>query len=307
MPAFITFKDYIKGKTPYQLAIMSSVVGALLWSTGGLGIKWADMDAASILLYRSLFAGLLFILLFRKKALIFNRYAFIGSLLYVGLVYSFVNATKLTTAANAIFLQYTAPILILLLEPMFLKTQFERRDAITVLLCICGMSFFLFEDFEVPGQFTGILFAACSGVILSFFLLTQRMRAAVHTETTIFLGNMWVVLLMAPQVDLSSLPPVKDLTIVAWLGIFQLGLGYAFFNFGQKHLRAIESSIIAFIEPIFNPVWVMIGYGEIPGLWACIGGIIIPATLLLRIFDNFRRRRKLTKLNQLRQVGANGT
>ncbi len=268
--------------SPQKLGIASSIIAALLWSTGGLGIKLVDDSPATILFYRSLFAGIVFLLVYRKKALQLNQYSLVGSLLYFGLLYTFVNATKLTTAANAIFLQYTAPMIILLLEPKILGTQFDRRDGWTVFFCLIGLGIFLLEDFTLEGHFLGIVYSLISGVILAFFLLIQKANRSEHAESSIFIGNIWVISLMSTTANFEAIFSWFNFGILAWLGIFQIALGYIFFIYGQRRLKAIESSIIAFLEPMLNPIWVVIGYGEKPGKYALIGGAILILTLMIR-------------------------
>ncbi len=265
-----------------QYGILVSIIAALLWSTGGLGIKLVPENPSTILFYRSLFAGIVFLIIFKKQAFRINRYSISGSILYLALLYTFVNATKLTTAANAIFLQYTAPMLVLLLEPKMLGTTFERKDGITVALCLLGLGMFLFEDFSVSGQLLGLTYSLISGVVLAIFLIVQKANRSEHAETSIMLGNMWVMLFVFPSTNFEAIYSWFNFSVLAWLGIFQIALGYVFFIQGQRRLKAIESSIIAFIEPIFNPIWVLIGYGEKPGIFALIGGSIILITLILR-------------------------
>jgi drug/metabolite transporter (DMT)-like permease len=274
----------------HTLGIIASFIAAILWSTGGLGIKLIDYPATSILFYRSLFAAALFLIIYRRRALLINRYSLAGSLLYVGLVYCFVNSTKLTTAANAIFLQYTAPMLVLILEPKLLGTIFQKKDGWTVLFCMLGMSMFLLEDLSIDNQVLGMSLGLMSSIFLALFILIQRANNSTHAESSILLGNILVTLIMMPQVDIGYFPTGTNLMILLWLGLFQIALGYIFFNYGQRRLKAIESSIIAFMEPILNPIWVIIGYGERPGFWAVIGGGIIILTLFWRTLVSRRRR-----------------
>src|SRR4030095_668206 len=115
---------------------------ALLWSTGGLFIKWTKLSGLELSFYRSLFATITVAIVTRKEGFGLNRITAIASVLYAVLLVLFVLATKQTTAANAIFLQYTAPVYLLILEPVIYKERFRFRDLITVLVCVGGMTLF---------------------------------------------------------------------------------------------------------------------------------------------------------------------
>src|SRR5882672_8176940 len=129
-------------RSVYASPLLFVLAAALLWSTGGLFIKWTSLSGLELSFGRSLFAALTVILFTRHEGFGLNRVTAVASLLYAALLVLFVLATKATTAANAIFLQYTAPVYLLVLEPLFYKEKFRRRDLVTVTLCIVGMSLF---------------------------------------------------------------------------------------------------------------------------------------------------------------------
>lgn len=261
-----------------------TVMAAILWSIGGLFIKLLPQDAFTILFYRSLYAGLIFILIFGKKLFIFNKLSIISSMFYAPLLIAFVTSTKLTTAANAIFLQYTAPAFVLLLEPYFLRTKLKRINIFTVIVCFIGMALFFVDQLSTPDNWLGIWLALLSGLILTGLLITQKMNKAEYQPGAVFLGNILVCLVTLPWFFDAPLPTMSENSYLMILGFGQLGLGFALFLYGQKHLPAIESSLIAMLEPILNPVWVFIGYGEYPGNWAVLGGIVIIAALVFRLY-----------------------
>ena len=146
------------------------ILTAFLWSTGGLFIKLIPVNALTILFYRSTYAAIVFVLLFQKKIYRVNKISIFASIVYAALLISFVSATKLTTAANAIFLQYTGAIYILLLEPIFFKTKLKRLDVTTVIVCMLGMLLFFIGDMDLS-NLRGILIACASGLLLAFFFL----------------------------------------------------------------------------------------------------------------------------------------
>src|ERR1044071_5212077 len=150
------------------------VVGAaILWSTGGLFIKATHLSAFELSFGRSLLAAITIVILTRREGFGINRISAITSLLYAGLLILFVLATKLTTAANAIFLQYTAPVYVLILEPIFYKEKFRLRDLITITACLAGMVLFFVGRLR-PEDVTGNLVALGSGVCFAFFFLLLR-------------------------------------------------------------------------------------------------------------------------------------
>jgi DME family drug/metabolite transporter len=271
-------------KDTRQYAILMTVLAAILWSTGGIFIKLLPQDAFTILFYRSFYAGVIFLLIFGKKLFVFNKLSIISSLFYAPLLIAFVSSTKLTTAANAIFLQYTAPAFVLLLEPYFIRTKLKKINIFTVIVCFMGMGLFFIEQLSSPDNWLGIWLALLSGVILTGLLITQKMNKPEYQPGAVFLGNMLVCLITLPWFINSPSPTIMENTYLMILGFGQLGLGFALFLYGQKHLPAIESALIAMLEPLLNPVWVFIGYGEHPGNWAIAGGLIILLTLVFRLY-----------------------
>lgn len=270
-------------KEQHTRGILATVVAALIWSTSGVLIKLIHQDAFTILCYRSLYAGLFFLLVFRQEALRIDKRAVLISLFYAPLLICFVTSTKLTTAANAIFLQYIAPAIVLVIEPRILGVKMKRYNLITVLLCIMGLSFFLFEQKGTGHHWLGDGIALLSGFFSAGLLLSLRFSNRTQQMSGILLGNIWVVLITLPFFIKSPEATGTEHLMLAFLGLIQIGLGFLLFAYGQRRIPAVESSLIAMIEPIFNPVWVLIWYGEEPSFWSIIGGVIILATLAARM------------------------
>ncbi len=274
----------------HQKGIIAIFITALMWSTGGLFIKLVTFDAVQISFFRSFFAAIVFFLLFRKKALKINLMTFVNAILYAGVLLLFVIATKTTTAANAIFLQYTAPIYVLILEPLLLKTRYERINIITIILCFGGMFLFFMGELS-PGHFEGNLIALLSGIFFGGFMIGMRKNKPEYQFAGIFWGNILLALISLYSIIEIPVFPLNDMLMVSYLGIVQIGLAYAIFSYGLKRVLAIEASLIAMIEPVLNPVWVMIGYGEIPSTYAIFGGLIILVVISVRAFliDKFKK------------------
>ncbi len=248
------------------------------------------LDSFAVNFGRSLFAAITVAVFTYKKGLRLDKFTLLSGFLYAGTLSCFVYATKNTTAANAIFLQYTAPIYILIFAPFILKEKFRFSDLLTVVLCIAGMSFFFLEPQNAANTlaanvFAGNIAALASGLFfgLYFILLRHPKSLRVNPALSVFYGNIIIVLLMLPF--LVSNPPTQvtsnDFLAILFLGVFQIGIAYILFTKGiAEGVRSLDASIIGFIEPLLNPVWVFVFVGERPSLWAIIGGTIIIAAVI---------------------------
>lgn len=262
---------------------------ALLWSSGGLFIKVITLDAYQISFYRSGIAAvtILIICLYKKVNLKFefDIISILCSLTFAFILILFVLATKLTTAANAIFLQFTAPIYLLLLEPVFLKTKFEKRNLIALIFCFAGMTLFFFGRLDMS-SIQGNLLAICSGICFALFSLFLKWKKQIHkTESTIIYiitGNILVCIFCLPLIYDKLMIESDQLVYLLFMGVFQIGISYIIFNEGIKYISAIESMIIAMLEAILNPIWVFLGVGETPSVYSIAGSLIILMAILWR-------------------------
>ncbi|MCH7826385.1 MAG: EamA family transporter [Bacteroidetes bacterium] len=267
----------------HQKGILAIVVAAILWSTGGIFIKLTSLSPMQISFFRCLFAAVVFLFVFRRKLLKVNFFTFINAGFYAAVLILYVIATKTTTAANAVFLQYTAPIYVLIFEPLINKTKYEKINIITIIICFIGMLLF-FTDKLSGGNLYGDIIALLSGIAFAAFLLGMRKNKKEHQFVSIFYGNIFVVLISVYSIFEINTLSITDLLMVSYLGIFQVGAAYIIFAYGLKRVLAVEASLISMIEPVLNPVWVLIGYGEIPSVMAIIGGGIILFTISVRAF-----------------------
>jgi drug/metabolite transporter (DMT)-like permease len=272
------------------------VIAVLLWSTGGMFIKLAtNFDAYQVTFFRSLLAGLTVLIITRKNGLRINGFGVIASIIYATLLFLFVWATKHTTAANAIFLQYTAPIYILVLAPFVIGEKFHVRDLVTVVFCIAGMSLFFVGDLTI-GDYQGNIAALGSGIFLGLYimLLKHPKAAGMNSVITVIYGNFLLALLTLPS-GIAALPTAtwRDYAAVGFLGVFQIGIAYILFIKGVTGgTRPLDASIIGFIEPLLNPVWVFLFIGERPSNWAILGGIIIIATVIIHTLAQYRGQKR---------------
>lgn len=188
---------------------------------------------------------------------------------------------KTTTAANAIFLQSTAPIYVLIFEPILNKTNWEKANIITIAVCFGGMILFFIGGLE-PGQLEGNIFALMSGIVFAALFLGLKKNEKKYQQSSIFIGNIIVAIICIPFLSTLQEIVFTDLWKVIYLGVFQIAIAYAFFSTGLKRVFAVEASIISMVEPVLNPVWVFLGYGEVPSVTAIIGGIIIITAITIR-------------------------
>ncbi len=270
-------------------------IAAFLWSTGGLFIKWNTLSGLELSFCRSLFAMITVAILTRREGFGLNGVSAVASVLYAVLLVLFVLSTKATTAANAIFLQYTAPVYVLIFEPIIYKEKFRLRDLVTVLVCLGGMALFFVGQLR-PQDIAGNIMALASGFCFAFyFLLLRHPRAReVNRASSVIYGNLLAVILLAAW-GLPALVNINfhDALIVGYLGVVQLGIAYALFTEGMaRGVRSLDAGIICYIEPVLNPVWVFLILGERPSRWALLGGTIIVAAVIVHMLLDARGKRK---------------
>ncbi|WP_337867130.1 DMT family transporter [Ignavibacterium sp.] len=266
--------DHIKG-------ILAVFLTALLWSSGGLLIKLVTLTPMQISFFRCLIAAIVFAILFRQKILKLNPLALINAFSYAAVLILFVIATKTTTAANAIFLQSTAPIYVLIFEPILTKTKWEKINIITIAVCFAGMILFFLGDLT-PGDIKGNVAALLAGIAFAAFFLGMKKNDKQYGEASIFYGNIIVALICVPFILELKEISFSNLWMLTFLGVFQIAFAYALFSYGIKKIQAVEASIISMLEPVLNPIWVFIGYGEVPSIYAIVGGMIIITAITIR-------------------------
>lgn len=266
-----------------RAAALAVAGAALLWSSGGLFIKVAPMPALAVAGGRSLVAGIFYLLVLRPN-LRAARWSTAAA--YAGCIVTFVTATRLTTAANAIFLQYTGPAYVLLLSPWLLEEPFRAIDGLCVLLSLAGMSLFFVGKVET-GQAFGNALGIISGIFFALTIVLLRRDAKAGRGDALpstALGNLIAAAVTLPWMwqALPQMTTARGAGVLLYLGVVQLGLAYVLFIRGVRKVPAAEASLISMLEPIFNPIWVLLGTGEKPGPWAIAGGAIVIAAVVVR-------------------------
>ena len=269
-------------ETKRGMAILYVVLASMLWSTAGLLIKWVPWHPLAIAGIRSGIASvvmLIFILIAQKswpkKP---DKAVMLASVNYVILVMLFVSANKLTTSANAILLQFTAPAWLMIIGALFFKEKFVLKDIVTVSVVFIGMILFFVGDIDGGGLLGNIL-AIASGISMALMILSLKKVKGYKPLEIIFWGNLITFFVAMPfygQVTLGS----QGVIGIILLGVFQLGISYVFYTKGIEKISALEGILIPVVEPLLNPVWVFLGTGETPTSYALIGGAVVLAAVV---------------------------
>lgn len=265
----------------HRRAVLMLVATAALWSLGGVLIKWVNWHPVAIAGTRSLIGAALIGIAFRHELRFTWSFEQIGgALAYAGTVVLFVIANKLTTAANAILLQYTAPIYVVLFSPWFLGERVSRRDWLILFTMMGGMVLFFLDELTLDG-YLGNGIALSSGLCFAWLTLFLRRQKDGSALPSLLLGNLLAGVIGLPFM-LQSLPDLSSWIGLLLLGVVQLGLPYILYALALRHVLAVEGILIPMIEPVLNPLWVFLMMGEQPSPWAIVGGAIILGAAIFR-------------------------
>jgi drug/metabolite transporter (DMT)-like permease len=267
-------------------AILFLILAAVLWSTGGVMIKALSWQPIAILAGRSIFSSILFLVYLRRFPIHWTRWKILAAVAHILTAFLFVSATKLTTSANAIFLQYTAPVYIVLLGIWFLKERPSWLDWGSMFIIFLGMILFFGDKLSLNGRYGNIL-AMLSGLTMAVMNVSLRAQKDGVPAESILLAHLFTAFVGFPYV-LKEAWTVNNWLIILYLGIFQIGFSFVFFTSAIKHVPAIEATLISTLEPVLNPVWVFLFIGEEPGRFALIGGLIVLAGVALNAVGSAR-------------------
>ena len=263
------------------------ITGALLFSTGGVAIKLSSLTGWQVSCLRSLIAGIVLLLVFPRLGTILSWRSLVVAIPYAATFTLYALANKLTTAANAIFLQDTAPLYILLLGPLLLGERIRSGDLVFMSALGAGLGL-IFVSGVAPSATAsdpalGNILGACAGVTWALTVLGLRwlaVRSISSPEHPIaaviagcFLASATAAFFALP---LES-PTFENWLIVAYLGVFQIALAYLFVTDGIRHVAALEASLLLLVEPVLSPLWAWLVLDEVPGLLALAGGAIVIA------------------------------
>jgi drug/metabolite transporter (DMT)-like permease len=275
-------------------SLLLLLAAAVLFSTGGAAIKSTTLTPWQVASFRSGFAAAALALLLPAARRGWNRRMLPASAAYAGTLITFVLATKLTTAANAIFLQSTAPLYLLAIGPLVLHEPVRRRDLLFAAAVASGMAL-LFARADAasataPDPAAGNAIGAVSGVLWALTIAGLRWlgRGGEAPMGSVAAGN-----LLAFVAALPAAVPVRsftgaDLAALAYLGVVQIGLAYVCLTRALRHVTAFEASAILLVEPALNPVWAWLLHGERPGAWPLAGGAVILAAIAAKSYAERR-------------------
>ncbi len=267
-------------------AILLLLLASSMFSLGGVFIKLSSWEALPLNGARSGISAVIIAIAMRKMGgpgyswPKFNRNMILGAVAYTLTNLTFIIATKMTTAANAIFLQFTAPIWVILGSFFFLAEKPRWIDWAAVGLIIPGMALFFADQLSTEG-FYGNIVAIISGVCMASMVMLLRSQHGNAGEIVVF-GAALAFLIGLPFIfteDFSS----TNVLLVLGLGIFQIGISFIFYTIAIKHLSAVETIVIMAIEPILNPIWVALFAGETPGFYAIMGSVIVVIAIIGRV------------------------
>ncbi len=282
--------DTVSHDAQHPRAIALLFVTALLWSLGGLLIKLVPWPPLAVAGGRGFVAAAVLALVIRPRRLSLSWASLATALSYAGCTVTFVAATKLTTAANAILLQHTCPIWVALLGAWLLRERAARADWIAIIATLAGIMLFFADKFRAD-LFLGNIVAIISGVFFALTAIFMRRQKDSSPAEALILGNLISGLIGAPALIGA---PFAETTAAGWgafiaLGAVQLALSYFIYAHAIRHVTALEAVLIPVIEPILNPVWVMLAIGEVPAPWAIAGGLIVLAASVFRAWVAIRK------------------
>lgn len=291
--------------------VLCLVVTSLCWSLGGVLIKLVDWNPFAIAGVRSLIAMLFLCIVNRRmprfilktkvssgeKPSVDKKGTFdvlMGGILYAATMLLFVVATKKTTAANAIFLQYTSLIYLILFGPLLLKEKNTAVDYVTVAGLFVGMFVLIGGDFS-GGSMAGNLLALGSGLNYGFSSIFLRRQKDADPVDSLILANFFCFIVTILSIIYAGIPSGKSCIGLLILGVVQIGLSSYFWGMGIKKSSAITVAVIGMLEPILNPVWVALAIKEIPAWTTVIGGLIILGFIVMHVVVSNKTQAKKLK------------
>jgi drug/metabolite transporter (DMT)-like permease len=262
-------------------ARLSLLFAAVLWSLAGIFIKFLSLPPLTIVFYRSLFASLFFAFFVRRSIAVPRVALLVSAIAYTAAISAFVSANKITTAANAIALQYTAPMFVFIIVHFLFGEKITGASWISLVLGMLGIAVICAGSAGQPDA-AGVMIALLSGLLFSIYMVSLRFLKEFNPGTLTFLNNLVCCLILLPLVGSELSLSLKEGWIVAVMGVVQLGIPYWLFSKGLEQISVQEASLIVLIEPVLNPIWVALIVGELPSGATLVGGLCIVGSLAFR-------------------------
>lgn len=263
-----------------QRAVGMLLVVAVLWSLGGILIKNVDWPPLALAGGRSVIAAAVAWAFLRRPRFTWSGPQLGGAAAYASTVILFVVANKYTTAANAILLQYTSPIWVAVFGGWFIGERPTRRDWLTLLAVMGGIGLFFLDRLTVRNVW-GNLAAIGSGLGFAWLAIFVRQQKQGSSLESVILGNLLTFIIGLPFM-FSAAFTASNLAGIAVLGVVQLGFSYVLFTIASRNVSALDLILIPAIEPVLNPLWVLLLAGEVPGPWSILGGLVVLASVTVR-------------------------
>ena len=264
-----------------KYAIILLLVAGAMWSLGGLLIKSIPWHPLAISGMRGGIAAIVIYAFSKDKKIIITFDKILAACFYTLVVTLFVISNKLTTAGNAILLQYTAPVYVALFGYMFLGEKSTFIDWITILILLGGLTLFFLDDLSFDG-YLGNTLAILSGMSFAALTITLRKQKDNNPSDSILLGNILTLIIGLPIIISETSFNLHSIILILILGIIQLGIPYIFYTTAIKHVTALDAIIFPIIEPILNPILVFFILGEALGPWAFLGGLLVLGSVVFR-------------------------
>ncbi len=277
------------------------VAAAALFSTGGAAIKAATLTGFQIASLRSGIAAVFLLCVIPETRRGWSVRMAPVAAAYAATLVLFVLSNRLTTAANAIFLQSASPLYLLLLGPLLLHEPIRRRDVIFLLAVVCGVTLVFVgaqhAAASAPDPMRGNVLGAASGLTYALMLAGLRWLARKgeggNAIATAAVGNLAACIAVLPWALPFAAVGFTDAAVLLYLGCFQIGVAYLLLTRGIRYVPAVEATTLLMAEPALSPVWTWIVHGETPGGWAIAGGtVILSATLWNTLRDRWSSARR---------------
>jgi drug/metabolite transporter (DMT)-like permease len=271
--------------TPHAADRLLVLAAALLFSTGGAVIKACGLSSWQVASFRSGIAAVAILLMLPAARRAWTLRTVVVGVAYAATMICYVLANKLTTAANSIFLQSTAPLYILLLSPWLLGERIRKRDVGYMAVLAAGLAMFFTGGQDpaatAPDPLRGNVFGAVAGVCWGLTIMGLRWLARdigtgkEASAAAVACGNLIACLAVLPRALPVTSAGTSDWLLVVFLGVFQIAVAYVFLTRGMRRVSAFEVSLLLLLEPVLNPIWAWLVHGERPGGWALAGGVLI--------------------------------
>ena len=250
------------------------LTAAVLWSLAGVFIKFLAIHPLAIVFYRSLFAALVFAPFLKRQHFRFNGTVVVSVLSYSAAISAFVSANKLTSAANAIVLQYTAPIFVFLFSWLVMREKIANANIFALAVAMIGIGIISFDSAGEP-EMAGVALALLSGVLFAGYMINLQRTRSIDPIYLTWINNLVCASLVFGFVQAHLALTATQTIILAVMGAVQLGAPYYLFSKGLQTVALPEASLIALIEPVLNPLWVALIIGELPSRATVWGGAMI--------------------------------